>query len=256
MSKHPLIGSLFLLAAACNSSTPISTRQAPVLVQPVVVVEPGQIPAAIDGFTLGDVSIENNTLTVVASYGGGCESHDFRLYWDGSVLESFPAQAHLTLIHNGNGDACEAFITEELQFDLSEVALVGGEKVILSIKGGDVNKSVAFQPVKPAGPKPLAFGNTAKIEVDEEVEVVEVVIPRTGLHKLPLVSVAEEFASFECEIVELTKTAKFDTALQELVDVYLIGIAWVAGADLSGCLVEIENPYNGQVATVELFMSF
>ncbi len=71
-----------------------------------------------DAYELHSAVIEGESLVVSVSYSGGCEEHLFRTCWDGSFMESFPVQARLELQHDGNDDACEAEITEELRIPL------------------------------------------------------------------------------------------------------------------------------------------
>ncbi len=63
--------------------------------------------------------INGDTLTLSVAYGGGCEEHDFGLCWDSLFLESEPVQVNLALAHDGMGDACEAYIMEDLVLDLT-----------------------------------------------------------------------------------------------------------------------------------------
>lgn len=65
--------------------------------------------------------IENDTLTLTVSYGGGCETHDFTLVTDGSFIESDPVQLVVTLTHNANDDPCEAYPTNRYVFDLESI---------------------------------------------------------------------------------------------------------------------------------------
>lgn len=75
----------------------------------------------VGGFdTSGDVaSIDGDTLFVTVGYGGGCETHEWSLCWpDQSFMESEPVQVSLEIFHGGPADMCEAYLTEELEFDL------------------------------------------------------------------------------------------------------------------------------------------
>ncbi len=65
--------------------------------------------------------IENDTLSLTVSYGGGCEAHDFTLVTDGSFMESDPVQLAVTLTHNANDDPCEAYLTDRYVFDLAPI---------------------------------------------------------------------------------------------------------------------------------------
>ncbi len=74
-------------------------------------------------FALNKASVNWDTLTLNISYSGGCEEHEFELYMSPAVfMESFPVQANIYLRHNGNGDACEAYITEDISFNISKIA--------------------------------------------------------------------------------------------------------------------------------------
>lgn len=75
-----------------------------------------------DPIAVSGVSIENDELTIEASYGGGCLEHGFKLYMQPAFAESNPVQANLYLSHNGNGDVCEALISESLTFDVRKIA--------------------------------------------------------------------------------------------------------------------------------------
>lgn len=74
-----------------------------------------------DKYTLNSASINEDTLTINVSYGGGCEIHEMTLVASDTFLESFPVQLHVSLAHNANGDACEAWLTEDHNFDLTPI---------------------------------------------------------------------------------------------------------------------------------------
>lgn len=71
-------------------------------------------------FSITNAFVWEHGLEVQVRYGGGCEKHEFELFWDGSEFESNPVQIPLVLTHNNNGDACRSIVTETLQFDLSK----------------------------------------------------------------------------------------------------------------------------------------
>jgi len=74
-----------------------------------------------DEFALNSASIDGDTLKVNLSYSGGCETHQFTLVASNSFLESFPVQLPIYISHNANGDTCEAYPTEDYQFDLTQI---------------------------------------------------------------------------------------------------------------------------------------
>jgi hypothetical protein len=65
-------------------------------------------------------SIDGDTLHVSVAYGGGCEAHEWSLCWpDQSFMESDPVQVGLEIWHGGPDDMCDAYLSEELEFDLA-----------------------------------------------------------------------------------------------------------------------------------------
>lgn len=91
--------------------------------QTVTVIEdPGRFDrSAIQDapFEIEEVSIEEDTLALRVSYGGGCAEHTFQLFSTRGIYESTPPQADVYLSHDGKGDVCLAEIHEVLRFDLS-----------------------------------------------------------------------------------------------------------------------------------------
>jgi hypothetical protein len=73
----------------------------------------------IDDFDINEIYINADLLTLNISYSGGCKEHTFQLYATRGIYKSNPPQADVFLSHNANGDFCEAYITENIKFDLS-----------------------------------------------------------------------------------------------------------------------------------------
>jgi hypothetical protein len=95
------------------------------------------------------LSVSGDTLSVEVGYGGGCEDHQFTVCWPDQVFaESEPVQASLALWHEANGDSCEAYLTEVLDFDLTPmkeawIAGYGGSTgtMILNLEGQSASYS-------------------------------------------------------------------------------------------------------------------
>ena len=85
-----------------------------------------------DHFSILNAFVWEDILEVKVRYSGGCAKHQFELLWDGTILKSNPEQIPLVLVHNSNGDACRAIVTETIQFDLSNELNHG---VLLQLKG-------------------------------------------------------------------------------------------------------------------------
>lgn len=74
-----------------------------------------------DPYQLRAARIEGDTLTVTVSYGGGCRDHQFTLLTSGVFLESYPVQLGASLAHEANDDLCRAWLTEDIDFDLTPI---------------------------------------------------------------------------------------------------------------------------------------
>ncbi|MDE3262908.1 MAG: hypothetical protein OYL41_13100 [Acidobacteriota bacterium] len=72
-----------------------------------------------DPFVLNDAAIAGDTLSLNLSYAGGCARHEFTLVASESFRESDPVQLPLSLAHDANGDSCEAWLTQDYEFDLT-----------------------------------------------------------------------------------------------------------------------------------------
>lgn len=70
-----------------------------------------------DSFVFNNVKLIGNLLFCNVSYGGGCEEHEFNLIAT-SFMESYPVQVNVVLSHEDNDDPCDAWITEEMVFNL------------------------------------------------------------------------------------------------------------------------------------------
>lgn len=63
--------------------------------------------------------ISGDTLKLVVSYSGGCREHEFKLFGSRSIIKTNPPQVEIYVSHYSNSDMCEAWITQQLKFDLS-----------------------------------------------------------------------------------------------------------------------------------------
>jgi hypothetical protein len=74
----------------------------------------------IDGAHVTKFLAVDRKAWMVVGYGGGCESHYFKLCWNGEILEEASGPvAELELVHEGNQDGCEAGLSQTLSFDLA-----------------------------------------------------------------------------------------------------------------------------------------
>lgn len=88
---------------------------------------PGVDDAPSDVYDLVEARIAAGTLDATVAYGGGCEAHDFTLLVSDAFLPMDPVRVRVDLVHDSNGDPCEAWLTEELSFDLTPIREAYGQ---------------------------------------------------------------------------------------------------------------------------------
>jgi hypothetical protein len=54
-------------------------------------------------------------------FGGGCEEHDFAVWWTGIAAPSNPPVIPLELQHYDHGDTCDALLSRSIWIDLTEI---------------------------------------------------------------------------------------------------------------------------------------
>ncbi len=120
---------------------------------------------ASDPFTLENVSLNGENIELTVSYSGGCESHVFKVIWDESVSNMNPPGINMAILHDSNGDLCEALITEILTFKLADL--------IDTAATGDVSID-AFSGYNP-GDSVVYVGDSLEFEF-EESDICSVVV--------------------------------------------------------------------------------
>jgi hypothetical protein len=101
-----------------------------------IIVGAERKPARPD-FQVLEMMNENDVLTVVFQYSGGCEEHDFNAHFSGGWLKSLPPQAVLDFEHlNPNKDACRSIVKDSIDFDLKPLRYPSAEKVVVKYPGG------------------------------------------------------------------------------------------------------------------------
>jgi hypothetical protein len=75
---------------------------------------------------------EGDVFVVDVAHSGGCEEHSYAMCYRNHFAVSDPPTSTLHLTHDANGDACEAYPSSTLRFDLSAVLaeFVGGDGVM------------------------------------------------------------------------------------------------------------------------------
>jgi hypothetical protein len=118
-----------------------------------------------DDFKVMEASTKDDKLIVKVQYSGGSVRHDFNLEWDGAYLLSIPPQARMKVVHNSNNDPSEVLITEELQFDMLDLA----PSVIRLSSDFGYASSVPFKLESPNPPSLIPFGPGGIPIIDKNV---------------------------------------------------------------------------------------
>ncbi|MDA3943619.1 MAG: hypothetical protein PF694_08790 [Bacteroidetes bacterium] len=95
-----------------------------------------------DPFELESLVVENNCLSIVITYEGGCGTVDYTVYYNKKVSESYPPQQSL-MLKLADNDPCREMINDTLRIDLSyfeSMARAGGLKIGLE----GANKQVLY----------------------------------------------------------------------------------------------------------------
>ncbi len=117
-----------------NKDESNSTLTTPV-VEKLIVQKGFTSPTDNDPISITSVSVEGNILKIAVDYSGGCEKHEFKLYFDGNYKKSMPAKASFILVHDNKGDQCRSIVNETLTFDISPAQYTGQNEIMVSVDG-------------------------------------------------------------------------------------------------------------------------
>lgn len=142
----------FLIGLMNCTSEPVQNEHDKKLSVSVTIAPATGLNVSSDQFTFEEVTIENDTLTAVVRYGGGCRLHQFDLRFSGVFMESYPVQVNAKIIHNANNDMCKAYLLERLKFPLlplkenymNSYETSGEETIIIKLENWDGELSYTF----------------------------------------------------------------------------------------------------------------
>ncbi|NLO01722.1 MAG: hypothetical protein GX126_05295 [Bacteroidales bacterium] len=101
---------------------------------------------AWDPLYLNEAVVDDNHLKINVSYGGGCKRHTIDLamiHGHNADSEEIPL---FEIRHNANGDMCEAYITKDVCFDLTELIIQDiYEFIVFANQGGEDNFLMTFK---------------------------------------------------------------------------------------------------------------
>lgn len=110
-------GGLVLTLAACADPVgPYVTADVVGTIQVALGSDPSGWRA--DPLAVDDVRVEQDTLVLQVTHGGGCADHEYAVVaWNG-WLESHPVQVGALIAHDSHDDPCDALLSPTLRFDL------------------------------------------------------------------------------------------------------------------------------------------
>ena len=109
-----------LLEPSLLSAGPSGTRQTSAL-RGAVVVSDVDRGWGSDEYVVNEAVVSGDVLTLNVSYSGGCAAHAFTLVVSESFARRSPATLAGRVAHDANGDSCEAYPTENYEFDLGVI---------------------------------------------------------------------------------------------------------------------------------------
>lgn len=98
--------------------------------------EPSACPPGLAPIDVTAISVEDNVARLDIGYGGGCETHEFAVWWSGAAGLSAPPVIPLEIQHYDHGDACEAYAMHPLYIDLSTLAADAAHILFVQGNGG------------------------------------------------------------------------------------------------------------------------
>ena len=123
-----------------------------------------------DDFDIRNVHRDGDVIEILVQYGGGCEPHDFEIIWNNEVEELESGHngyniIELFLLHNANGDLCEAALRDTLYISLNDLdPSVNWDQYAVRIQNGSKEQDVVAINFM----EPVWESETCLIEVEAE----------------------------------------------------------------------------------------
>lgn len=126
-----------------HEETPEVTIPDPEIQQ--LIIDEGFVPPRENAaFEVDGMEMIGSELHLRVTYSGGCEEHQFNLYFNKQYAKSYPPQATLFLEHIDNNDRCRAMITKEIVFDLTGIEYPGTSELVIRLNNTDKKLSYKY----------------------------------------------------------------------------------------------------------------
>lgn len=157
MKRYLFVSLLFavmIFFSGCQSEkSPVAANEDNSSKTEVVIVDAIDTSSlAADPFNLNAATLEGDELNLNVAYSGGCQEHLFRFVAERNFIAGDPVEAVFVLSHNANNDACEAWITNKLSFNLSplkayfrSVYQVNEGQILIKVTDTDKTYEVVYE---------------------------------------------------------------------------------------------------------------
>ena len=136
-----VISSLAIILISCSNSKNIYIKKEKKVEKKESNIhkkaELGKYPLQSDQVDILDVKISENIMTLKIGYLAGCKNHEFSIIGSQMISKSLPPIRNIQLIHDSNDENCETYVTQNLEYDVSNFAYrkVNGSEIILKLNG-------------------------------------------------------------------------------------------------------------------------
>lgn len=110
---------------------------------PVILDMETVFPMDQADFTISSHKLTGDTLSILLNYSGGCEEHQFSVYFNEIFDVGVPPIAALEIKHEDHGDACREYKSEWLHIDLKHLKDCAFEDVKIIFR--QYNKEIIYR---------------------------------------------------------------------------------------------------------------
>ncbi|MBL0328082.1 MAG: hypothetical protein IPP64_01355 [Bacteroidetes bacterium] len=128
-----------LLTIACHKKSAPPSANLGEKAMEVTVDASADMSATGAAYSVENILIKGDVLSVFISHSGGCKDHTFELISNGMYAKSMPPQLSLCLKHTNNEDMCKKLILKELKFNISKIKYQGSKSLLVKLGDKSVN---------------------------------------------------------------------------------------------------------------------
>lgn len=121
-----------MLLTGCDSES-LQENDLPISMRAVVIGDYSLDRLDGDAFELRAARIDGTDLVMDVAYSGGCAEHAFSGFTPEVNLAIYPPQITVFIVHEGNGDMCEAYLSESVELDMTSLLDTFGDEFQLTV---------------------------------------------------------------------------------------------------------------------------